>query len=157
VEDVSLGSRRGAGGIVGVLRARPCHLCAGFQQCKSFVEISTVRCCPLWHPVHCPMGTVSRVLVWRTVSTVHADFGGLSSGADPVVRLSDLTLCLSSPALPHRLWRVVCWVDILLDVICGVESELLEGCPRTMTGVPQCWFSGHFRQVFFKHQCITQH
>jgi hypothetical protein len=30
----------------------------------------------------------------------------------------------------------------------GVESVLREGCPRTMTGVSQCWFSGHFRQVF---------
>jgi hypothetical protein len=28
----------GAGGSVGVLRARRCHLRAGFQQCKSFVE-----------------------------------------------------------------------------------------------------------------------
>jgi hypothetical protein len=32
---------------VGVLRARRCHLRAGFQQCKSFVEMGTVRCCPL--------------------------------------------------------------------------------------------------------------
>jgi hypothetical protein len=40
-------------------------------------------------------------------------------------------------------------VDILLDVIGGVESALREGCPRTMTGVSQRWFSGHFRQVFF--------
>jgi hypothetical protein len=29
----------GAGGSVGVLRARRCHLRAGFQQCKSFVEM----------------------------------------------------------------------------------------------------------------------
>jgi hypothetical protein len=40
-------------------------------------------------------------------------------------------LCLSCPALLHRLWLVVCWVDILLDVITGVESVLLEGCLRT--------------------------
>jgi hypothetical protein len=70
---------------VGVLRARRCHLRAGFQQCKSFVEMCTVRCCPLWHPSHCPMGTVPRVLVRRTASPAHADFGGLSSGAAPVV------------------------------------------------------------------------
>ena len=57
--------------------------------------------------------------------------------------------CLSSPALLRRRWRVVSWVDILLDVICGVESAMREGCPRTTTGVSQCWFSGHFRQVFF--------
>jgi hypothetical protein len=31
------------------------------------------------------MGTVSRVLVRRPVSPEHADFGGLSSGASPVV------------------------------------------------------------------------
>ncbi len=39
----------------------------------------------------------------------------------------------------------------------GVESAVQEGCPRTMTGVSQCWFSGHFRQLFFKDQCITPH
>jgi hypothetical protein len=80
------GGRGGrAGGSVGVLRARRCHLRAGFQQCKSFVEMCTVRCCPLWHPAHCPMGTVPLVLVRRTASPAHADFGGLSSGAAPVV------------------------------------------------------------------------
>ena len=69
-----------------------------FQQCKSFVEMCTVRCCPRWHPAYCPMGTVPlcwcstlsqgtvpRVLVRRTASPAHADFGGLSSGAAPVV------------------------------------------------------------------------
>ena len=152
------------------------------------------------------MGTVPRVLVLsavrdthtqparRTASPAHADFGGLSSGAAPVVVS---TSCLSRPALPRRRWRVVGWVDILLDVISGVENALREGCPRTTTGVSsvedtksstnkqhflsprtttgvssvedtksstnkqhtlsprtttgvsQCWFSGHFRQVFF--------
>jgi len=43
-------------------------------------------------------------------------------------------------------WSV--WADILLDVIGGGSSALREGCPRTMTGVSQHWFSGHFRQVF---------
>jgi hypothetical protein len=33
-------------------------------------------------------------------------------------------------------------------VIGGVESALREGCPETMTGVSQYWFSGHFQQVF---------
>jgi hypothetical protein len=42
--------------------------------CKSFVEMCTVRCCPLWHPAHCPMGTLPRVLVRRTESPVHEDF-----------------------------------------------------------------------------------
>jgi hypothetical protein len=41
--------------------------------------------------------------------------------------------------------HTVGWVDILLDVIGGVESALREGCPRTTTGVSQYWFSGHFR------------
>jgi hypothetical protein len=62
---------------VGVLRAWHCHLRAGFQQCKSFVEMGTVRCCPLCHPTHCPM-KVPRVMVRRTASPVHADFGRLS-------------------------------------------------------------------------------
>ena len=39
-------------------------------------------------------------------------------------------------------WSV--WADILLDVISGVESVLLEGCLRTMTGVSQYWFLEHF-------------
>jgi hypothetical protein len=90
---------------VNVLRAcathlrpsRRCHLRAGFQQCKSFVEMGTVRCCPLWHPSHCPMGTVPRVLVRMTVSPEHTDFGGLSSGASSVVvRLDDVPLPPSS-------------------------------------------------------------
>jgi hypothetical protein len=62
-----------------------CHLCAGFQQCKSFVEMCTVRYCPLWHPKHCPMGTVPLVLVWRTASPAHTDFGGLSSRAAHII------------------------------------------------------------------------
>jgi hypothetical protein len=61
----------------------------------------------------------------------------------------DLTSCLSSPALLRRQWRVVGWVDILLDMIGGVEVAVRGGCPRTMTGVSQHWFWGHFRQVFF--------
>ena len=39
-------------------------------------------------------------------------------------------------------------MDILLDVIGGVERARREGCPRTTTDVSQHWFSGHFRQVF---------
>jgi hypothetical protein len=41
------------------------------------------------------------------------------------------------------------WVDILLDVIGGVESAMRERCLRTTTGVSQRWFSGHFRQGVF--------
>ena len=39
------GSGGWAVGSVGLLRARCCHLRTGFQQCKSFVEMGTVRCC----------------------------------------------------------------------------------------------------------------
>jgi hypothetical protein len=86
-------------GSVGVLRAMRCHLRAGFQQCKSFVEMCAVRCCPLWHPSHCPMGTVPRVLVRSTASPSHTDFGGLSSGAAPVVvRLDVVSFPPSSSA-----------------------------------------------------------
>jgi hypothetical protein len=108
--------------------------------------MGTVRCCPLWHPAHCPMWTVPRVLVRRTESPAHADFVGLSSlAALVVVRLDVVPL---PPRSPRRRWRVVGWADILLDVIGGVESALREGCPGTMTGVSQYWFSEHFRQVF---------
>jgi len=45
------------------------------------------------------MGTVPRVLVRRTASQAHADFGGLSTGAPPVVvRLDFLPLPPSSSA-----------------------------------------------------------
>jgi hypothetical protein len=94
------------------------------------------------------MWTVPRVLVvvQRTASPAHADFGGLSSlAALVVVRLDVVPL---PPRSPCRRWQVVGWADILLDVIGGVESALLEGCPGTMTGVSQNWFSEHFRQVF---------
>jgi len=70
-----------------------------FQQFESFVEMCTVRCCPLWHPVHFPMGTVPQVLVRRTASPAHADFGGLSSGAaHVVVRLDVVYFPLRSSA-----------------------------------------------------------
>jgi hypothetical protein len=91
------------------------------------------------------MWTVPRVLVRRTASPAHADFGGLSSLAALVVVRLDV---VPPPRSSRRRWRVVGWADILLDVIGGVESALREGCPGTMTGVSQYWFSGHFRQVF---------
>jgi hypothetical protein len=54
--------------------------------------------------------------------------------------------------LPHSARKnrhVVSWADILLNVISGMESVLLEGCLRTMTGVSQYWFSRHLQQMFF--------
>ena len=107
------------------------------------VEMCTVRCCPLWHPAHCPMGTVPRVLVRRTASPAHADFGGLSSGAAPVVVRLDVVPLPPRSSAPTvagcRLggYPAGCRIG-------GVESALREGCPRTMTGVSQCCFSGHF-------------
>ena len=90
--------------------------------------------------------TVPRVLVRRTASPEHADFGGLSSlTALVVIRLDVVPF---PPRSPRRRWRVVGWADILLDVISEVESALREGCSATMTGISQNWFSGHFRQVF---------
>ncbi len=46
--------------------------------------------------------------------------------------------CLSRPVLPRRLWLVVCWVGILLDVMGGVESVLWEGCYPVLTLTPTC-------------------
>jgi hypothetical protein len=92
------------------------------------------------------MWTVPRVLVRRTASPVHSDFGWLRSGASLVIFRLDVVSF--PPRSSRRLWRVVSWADILLDVIGVVESALREGCPRTTTGVSQHWFSGHFRQVF---------
>ena len=37
------------------------------------------------------------------------------------------TSCLSRPVLPRQLWQVAGWVGFLLDMICGMESALLEG------------------------------
>ncbi len=85
-------------------------------------------------------------LVRRTESPAHADFGWLRSlAALVIVRLVVVPL---QPRSLRRRWRVVGWADILLDVISGVENALQEGCPRTMTGFSQYWFSGHFQQVF---------
>ncbi len=138
----------GAVSSVGVVRAMRCHLRAGFQQCKSFVEMGTVRCCSLQpralSHVDCAPGAAEDCItsarkLWRARAEPEDGHRAI------VVQLVVVPLLPSSQC---RLWRVVCWADILLDVISGVESVLLEGCPRTMTGVSQYWFSGHFRQVF---------
>jgi len=159
-------------GGVGVLRARHCHLRAGFQQCKSFVEMCTVRCCPLWHPLYCPMGTVPRVLVWRTASPAHADFDGLSSGAAPVVvRLG------SSSDSGRRPTRVVVRLDAVplppRSSALTVAGCRLGGYPdgrdrwggmRDAGGMSEdhdrCFSMlvlGSFSTSVFQHQCITPH
>ena len=77
-------------------------------------------------PITLSHGTVSRLLVWRTASPAHADFGGVSSGAAPVVvRLDIVPLPPSSSALNVTGCRLG---GFLLDVISGVEITLLEGC-----------------------------
>jgi hypothetical protein len=67
---------------VDVLRTQWCHLCTGFQQCKSLVECA-LRDAVLYGTQHnvpweqCPG-------CWcggKTASPEQADFGGLSSGA----------------------------------------------------------------------------
>jgi hypothetical protein len=140
---------------VGVLRARHCHLRAGFQQCKSFVEMCTVRYCPLWHLAHCPMGTVPRVLVWRIASPAHADFGRLSSGAAPVVvRLDVVALppLSSAPTVSGcqfggypvgRDW----WGE---KQAAGGMSEDNDRCFLPLV-------LGAFSTGVFQHQCITPH
>jgi hypothetical protein len=113
----------------------------------------TVRCCPLWHPLHCPMGTVPRVLVRKTAPPAHADFGGLSSGAAPVVVRLDVV------PLPPRSSAPTVAICRLGGYPAGRDrwgGRLLEGCPRTTTGVSQCWFSGHFRQVFFNTNALPR-
>ena len=48
-------------------------------------------------------------------------------------------------------------MDILLDVIGGVESALREGCPRTMTGVSLKLVLGAFsRGVFFNTNALPR-
>ena len=73
------------------------------------------------------------MLVRRTASPAHADFGGLSSlAALVVVRLDVVPL---PPRSSCKRWRVVGWADSLLDVIGGVESAVWEGCyPRINIG-----------------------
>jgi hypothetical protein len=58
----------------------------------------------------------------------------------------------------RRFWRVELvsrrsWVDILLDVIGGVESALWEGCPGTTSTL----VLGAFSTGVFQHHCITPH
>jgi hypothetical protein len=54
-------------------------------------------------------------------AAVHAAWSVAACARGPPSSMSASMSCLSSPVLPHRLWRVVCWVGFLLDVISGVE------------------------------------
>ncbi len=143
----------GAGGGVGVLRARRWHR-AGFQQCKSFVEMCTVRCCPLWHTAHCPMGTVPRVLVRRTASPAYANFGGLSSGADPVVVRLDVVYFPPRSSAPTVAGCLLGGYPVGRDQwggksAAGGMSEDNDRCFSTMV-------LGAFSTGVFQHHWITR-
>ena len=85
------------------------------------------------------MGTVPRVLVRRTASPVHADFCGLSSLATLVVIQLDVVPL--PPLSQGLLCQVVCWADILVDVIgCGRESVLFIGTQ----------FSNLYKRIFHR-------
>jgi hypothetical protein len=97
----------------------------GFRvlQCGSFVEVRAVDCVLSWVVLVRDGGACRAV--------VACDRGPPSS-------TSASTSCLSRPVLPRRLWRVVGWVGILLDVIGGVENALWEGCYPALTLTPTC-------------------
>jgi len=142
---------------VGVLRGRRCHLRAGFQQCKdkSFVEMCDERYCPLWYPPHCPMGTVPRVMVRRTASPTHADFGGLSSGADPVVIQLDVVSfqpCSSAQTVTGcQLGGYPVGRDLWgRNHDAGGMSEDNDRCFSMLV-------LGAFSTGVFQHHCITSH
>jgi hypothetical protein len=56
----------------------------------------------------------------------------------PPSSTSASTSCLSLPVLPRRLWRVVGFVGILLDVIGGVEIDVWEVCYLALTLALTC-------------------
>jgi hypothetical protein len=66
-------------------------------------------------------------------TAAHAARSVAACARGPPSSTSASTSCLSRPVLPSRQWRVVGWVGILLDVICGVESALWEGCYPALT------------------------
>ncbi len=74
---------------VDVLRVRCCHLRAGFQQCKSFVEMVTVRCCPLSGAEDCMMILLLLFLLtsarclWRAPLVSHPRRHPTSCSASP--------------------------------------------------------------------------
>jgi hypothetical protein len=80
----------------------------------------TVSCC--WGGGWCCCGAATHAA--RSVAACNRGPPSLTSAS---------TSGLSRPVLPGLLWRVVCWVGFLLDVICGVEIALWEGCYPALT------------------------
>jgi len=71
-------------------------------------------------------------------AAAHAARSLAACARGPPSSTSSSTSCLFRPVLRRRPWRVVGWVDILLDVIGGVESALWEGCYPALTLAPTC-------------------
>ena len=117
------------------------YLRAGFQQCQSFVEMGTVRCCPL-----------------KSITLSHVDCAPGAGAEDCITRSPRLwrsnTQLVGRPrrrptrrrASPDPIsaqtvagWSV--WADILLDVIGGGSitlRELMMGTP----GLACAWAQG---------------
>jgi hypothetical protein len=92
---------------------------------------------------HCPMGTVTCVLVRRIASPEHASFGGLYSG----LALVAVRLHVVSP--PPRSFTPDEADCSLVGGPAGsdrgvADSELREGCPRTTTDVSRRCSRGIF-------------
>ena len=94
--------------------------------------MGTVRCCPLSGAEDCITSTRR---LWRAELVSRPRRRQTRRRASPA-QLSAQTVA------GCRLGCVQ--VDILLDVIGGVESAPREGCPRTMAGVSQYFSTGVF-------------
>jgi hypothetical protein len=96
-----------------------------------------------------PRGTVPRVLVRRTASPTHADFGGLSSGAPPVVVRLDVVSFPPSSSLPTVAGCLLGGYPVGRDWWGGKISAggMSEG---------KKVFAEHFRQVFFNTNALPR-
>jgi hypothetical protein len=76
----------------------------------------------------CPMGTVPRMLVRRTASPEHADFGGLSSAAAPVVVRLDVMPLPPRSSAPTVSGCLLGGYPVGRDL--QMEIALREGCTQ---------------------------
>jgi len=93
----------------------PKLLLLGFRQCGSFVEVCAVGC----------VLSRGRGLVQRSAA---------ACARGPHSSTSASTSCLYCPVLPRRLWRVVGWVGMQLDVIGGGKRDVGGVLPRIHIG-----------------------
>ena len=71
--------------------------------------------------MHCELPQcITSIRMWAGVFNL-----GLSSS------LFALTLCLSSPALPHQQWLVVVWLDVVLSADGLYAVAMWRGCHCT--------------------------